>query len=321
MRAISFDRTGGPEVLTETDLPVPVPAAGQVLVQVSHVGVHFADILFRRGQFPVGLPHVPGLEIAGTVSALGPGVTSLRVGQRVAALTHGGYAEYALADEGCTVPLEGELAGLASELAAAVVVNAPTVVGSLRGAARIAPGDSVLVLAAAGGLGSIATQLARGYGASVVIGAVGSPDKAGRVRGCDAVLGYDELEARIPELTGGRGVDIVLDSVGGPLRSRIGGLLALYGRHVVIGNASDEDLSLDANEVWYRSFALTGYNLGGTRDRRPDLLREQLEEGLRRVADGTVVLDVRTLDPSEAVKAHEQLESRATTGKLVLRMG
>ncbi|MDH6123974.1 zinc-binding dehydrogenase [Kitasatospora sp. GP82] len=324
MRAVRYTRTGGPEVLEIAEVPAPQPGAGEVAIDVSHAGVHFADVMFRRGQFPLALPAVPGLEVAGTVAELGEGVTGLRIGQQVAALPFGfgGNAERVVAGAVTTVPLEGELAGLSPLLAAGAVCNAATAVGTLRGAARIATGDRVLVLGASGGLGLLLGRLARAYGAALVVGAASTAERAARAveGGYDLAVTYGELADRTSELTDGHGFDVVVDSVGGEPREQVRGLLAVLGRHVVIGNAADRDLDLGANQVWYDSFTLAGYNLGGVLARRPDLLRAHLEEGLRLVADGTLSLDVEEIGWDGVAEAHRQLEGRTASGKYVLRV-
>ncbi|GAA2748527.1 quinone oxidoreductase family protein [Kitasatospora cinereorecta] len=325
MRAVRYTRTGGPEVLETVELPEPQPGPGEVAVDVTHAGVHFADVMFRRGQFPIDLPAVPGLQVAGTVAALGEGVTGLRVGRPVVAvpLGFGGHAERVVAGALTTVPLEGELAALAPATAAATVVNATTAVGTLRGAARITAGDRVLVTAASGALGTLLGQLARALGAALVVGAASTLERAERAvaaGGFDHGLPYGELARHTPDLTGGAGFDVVIDSVGGDLRGQVAPLLAVLGRHVVIGNAADHDLTLAANQVWYDSFTLAGYNLGGVAARRPDLFRAHLEEGLRLVADGTLRQEVEEIGWSDVARAHALLEERRGSGAYVLRV-
>ncbi|WP_441246730.1 quinone oxidoreductase family protein [Kitasatospora sp. McL0602] len=324
MRAVRYTRTGGPEVLELAELPLPQPGPGEVAIDVSHAGIHFADVMFRRGQFPLPLPAVPGLEVAGTVAALGEGVTGLRVGQPVAAVPtgFGGYAERVITSALATVPLEGELAGLGPQLAAATACNAATAVGTLRGAARVAPGDRVLVLGASGSLGTLLGSLARHYGAALVAGAASTPERAARAaaNGYDETLSYDELASSVDKLTDGQGFDVIVDSVGGELREQVRPLLAVLGRHVVIGNAADRDITLEANQVWYESFSLAGYNMGGVLGRRPDLFRAHLEEGLRLVADGTLRADVEEIGWDGVVAAHQRLEGRTATAKYVLRV-
>ncbi|WP_031065770.1 quinone oxidoreductase family protein [Streptomyces sp. NRRL WC-3742] len=324
MRAIRFDTYGGPEVLTLVDTAVPEPGPGEVSIDVTYAGVNFAEVMFRRGQFEPGTPHVPGLEVTGTVRALGEGVTTLRPGQRVAALTlaGGGYAEVAVARERLTVALDGELDAIPAPVAAAFPCNLPVSWAILHEVARVREGESVLVLAGAGGVGSGAAQIARHLGAGRVFGAVGSAAKLGPATrfGYDEVLTYEELERRIPELTDGQGVDVLLDSVGGPVRARALDLLAPLGRHVVYGNASQQDHTYEANLMWYTAKTVAGYNIGGLANRRPDLVHGHLVECARLLASGAVRIETTELALEDVAKAHEILERRDSTGKFVLRV-
>ncbi|MFJ8042591.1 zinc-binding alcohol dehydrogenase family protein [Kitasatospora sp. NPDC096147] len=320
MRAVRYTRTGGPEVLETVEIDAPEPGPGELAIAVSHAGVHFADVMFRRGQFPIGLPAVPGIEVAGTVAALGEGVTGYRIGEPVAAVAtaFGGCAERVVVPAGTTLPLDG----LDPELAAATACNAATAVGTLRAAARITGGDRVLVLGAAGGLGTLLGRLARHYGAALVVGAAATPERAARARrdgGFDAALPYGELAGQRDALTEGHGFDVVVDSVGGDPRAQVRGLLALFGRHVVIGDAADSDLALMADEVWFESFTLAGYNLGGVLSRAPEVFREHLAEGLRLVAEGVLTTEVEPIGWDGVVAAHAALENRTAPAKYVLR--
>ncbi|MDI5963306.1 quinone oxidoreductase family protein [Streptantibioticus silvisoli] len=326
MRAARFAAFGGPDVLTvDTDVPAPADEAGRVVIEVSHAGVNFAEVMFRRGQFPVGLPHVPGLEAVGTVRSVGEGVTGLVPGQRVAALVMegGGNAELVSARADLTVPLEGPLAALDSATAAAVPCNVTTAIGVVESAGRVARGDKVLVLAAGGGVGSAAAQLARAAGAALVVGAVSTAAKAEAALafGYDAVVTYDELADGVRAATGGTGVDVVLDSVGGPVRKAANDLLEPLGRHVVFGDAAQQDTEFPANHVWFTATGFAGYNLGGLAGARPLVLREHFERALHAVASGAVRVAVTELALDEVAKAHELLESRSSTGKFVVRTG
>ncbi|MGW2031458.1 MULTISPECIES: quinone oxidoreductase family protein [Streptomyces] len=322
MRAVRFESFGGPSVLTVADVPVPEPEAGQITVDVTHAGVNFAEVMFRRGQFPVGLPHHPGLEAVGTVRAVGDGVTGFRAGERVAALTlgGGGNAEVVAVGAEHAVRLDGPLAGLDGALAAGALCNVTTALGVLTSAGHLAEGESVVVLAAAGGVGTAAAQLARTLGAGTVIGVTSSPAKAEYARGFgyDSVVSYEDLEREVAERTGGAGADLVLDSVGGAFRSSVTGLLAAFGRHVIFGNAAAEDVTFEGNHPWYTNSSLVGYNLGGVAGRAPGLLRSHLERALAEVAAKTVRVDVRVLPLKDVAHAHELLETRASTGKYVL---
>lgn len=322
MRTVHFTAFGGPDVLDITEIPEPEPRPGEVTIDVHYAGVNFAEVMFRRGQFPVDLPHAPGLEAVGTVRAVGEGVTGLAVGRPVAALTlgGGGNAEVVAAPAGHVVPLDGALADIDHASAAGALCNVTTALGALTTAGRLSPGETVVVLAAAGGVGTAAAQIARTLGAGLVIGAASSPARAeyaGRF-GYDSVVSYEDLEKEIAGRTGGAGANLVLDSTGGPFRSRITAMLAPFGRHVIFGNAADEDVTYEGNHVWYTNSTLAGYNLGDMAGRAPRLLREHLERALAAVADGSVRVDVSVLPLKDVSRAHELLESRLSTGKFVL---
>jgi NADPH:quinone reductase len=320
MRAVQFRSYGPPEVLEVVDLPDPEPGAGQVLIRVQHAGVNFAEVMFRRGQFPVGVPHVPGLEAVGTVEAVGADVTTCRPGDVVAALTlaGGGNAELVVAPQDTVVVLDGALAGLAPQEAAAAICNVTTAWGLLE-AARVEPGDSVLVLAAAGGVGSAAAQLARSRKAGYVFGAVGDATKLDPARawGYDDVLTYDDLadaaRERRPD-----GFDVVLDSIGGAVRTAVLPLTAFGGRHVIYGDAADQEVTVATNSVWFGGTSLVGYNLGGLAGAAAKVLGSHLRSALVAVREGSVRLQITSLPLANVAKAHAALESRASTGKFVL---
>lgn len=322
MRAVRFESFGGPSVLTVMDAPAPEPKPGQITIDVEYAGVNFAEVMFRRGQFPVDLPHFPGLEAVGRVRAVGVGVTGFETGERVAALTlgGGGNAEVVAVGAEHAVRLDGELGGLDGALAAGALCNVTTALGVLTSAGHLAEGETVVVLAAAGGVGTAAAQLARSLGAATVIGVTSTPAKAEYAHGFgyDSVVSYEEIEREVAERTGGAGADLVLDSVGGAFRSSVTGLLAAFGRHVVFGNAAAEDVTFEGNHPWYTNSSLVGYNLGGVAGRAPELLRAHLEQALAEVARGGVRVDVKVLPLKDVVHAHELLETRASTGKYVL---
>ncbi|HXH79411.1 quinone oxidoreductase family protein [Nocardioides sp.] len=317
MRAIQFTTYGGPEVLTEVDLPEPTPGPGEIAIDVTCAGVNFAEVMFRRGQFDTPVPHVPGLEVTGTVRSLGKGVTGLAVGDRVAALTlsGGGYAEVAVARADLAVVLEGDLAVIEPSLAAVFPCNATTAYGLVRAAARVLPGESVLVSAAAGGVGTAIAQIARTAGATPVYGAVSDLAKVDPTTAAfyDEVFTYDSL----PE---GLAADVVFDCIGDAFRTRVPDLLAPLGRHVVFGNASQIDQTVELNTFWYTAKSVVGYNIGGMISDRPDMVHEHMLAVAALVADGSVVIPFTELALSEVVKAHELLGSRASTGKFVLRV-
>jgi len=324
LKAAAITTFGGPEVLRLVDLPEPTAAPGEVAIDVAYAGVSYSETLFRRGFVPVQLPFVPGIEVAGRIRAVGPGVNGLQRGQPVAALTvvdGGGYAEIAVTDARLVAPIADTLD---LKTAAAVPSNTTTASLVFGPVARMRPGETVLVHGAAGGVGSQLGQVAKAAGAELVIGTVGSSDKIEFVRrlGYDAAILRHEFEQRTRELTHGRGVDIVVDPVGGEMRTRSIDVLAPLGRLVVIGNASGaDDVQQSLNALWLGGPGALGLNLRDLALREPDIVREALTESLRLVLAGSVRVEVmRELPFEEAEEAHRLLESRNVLGKLVLRI-
>ena len=221
MKAIRIHQPGTPEVLQLEEIALPQPKAGEVLIKVAAAGVNYADIGMRQGMFggphSVELPYTPGLEVTGTVAALGPGVTGFEEGMRVMAVPDiGGYAEYAVAPADKTFRMPN---GIDFAAANALLVQGLTAYGVLHDAAKIQPNESILVQSAAGGVGSLLVQLAKLAGAGVVLGTASS-GKLDVVRqlGADAAIDYTQPDwiKQVYAVTQGRGVDVVLDAVGGP---------------------------------------------------------------------------------------------------------
>ena len=317
MRAVGFDVIGGPEVLRPVELPVPEPGPGQVLVRVAYAGVNYGEVQHRLGDFgaPDGVA-VPGLEVSGEVAGLGRGVTGLAVGDPVAAYLPdgGGYAEYALAPAEFAFPLDG--ISLRDGGGAALALT--TAYGVLAGAARLAPGDTVLIHAAAGGVGSAAAQIARALGAAAVYGTVGSAAKAEYAKrfGYDAIQLRDAFSDHLPE------VDVVLDPIGGPTRLASLLLLAPFGRLALYGEAARHpDLSLPLLPLWKHNRSLAGYNIGDLARRAPATVRAHALAALSLLASGAIRLDVTAELPlTEARTAHESLAAGRNTGKTLLRV-
>jgi NADPH2:quinone reductase len=326
MRVVVIPEFGGPEVLKLREMPDPQPGAGQVAIRVAYAGVNYAETMERRGGHNAEeLPIIPGLEVSGHIAALGEGVEGLRVGQPVAALTYGGgYAEIALAQAAFTFPLDSYDIDLATAAGFSTIV--PTAYDLLVRVARLQAGETVLVHAAAGGVGSIVGQIARHLGAGLVIGTVSTPNKAEYARsfGYDHVFLYDEFLQSVREVTSGRGVDIVLEALGEPIRSQSLSLLAPFGRLVIFGSASgnfDNPMALpeQANNVVNK--AIMGYSIGALARSAPQLIGQTAREALPLIANGHVRIDITDILPLEqAGEAHRRLESRATTGKLLLRV-
>ena len=322
MYAARVTKTGGPEVLEFAEVETPAPGPGRVLVKVAASGVNFIDTYFRSGVYPLSLPSVLGSEGAGTVEALGEGVTGLAVGDRVAWAdgNAGSYAEYDVvnADRLVSVP-----EGIDLETAAALMLQGMTAHYLLNSAWQLKAGETALVHAAAGGMGLLLTQLAKTKGARV-IGTTSSAakERIAREAGADEIVRYTEVEdvaAEVRALTGGRGVDVVYDGVGkdtfdaslDSLRKR--GLLALYG------GASGQVPPFDLQRL------NRGGSLFVTRPTLADYIatREELEwrsgEIFAAVLDGSLKISIGARFPlAQAADAHVALTGRGTTGKLLL---
>lgn len=323
MKAVVITQIGGPEVLRYQEVPTPTPADGQVLIKTEATSVNFADIMLRTGRYHRGNhpPMIPGLDAAGTVAALGPGVAGLQIGQRVAAFcSSGSYAEYALAPAVLTWPVPE---GVKLETAAAFPTIGITAYNLLTMAGRLAPGETVLIHAAAGGVGTTAIQLARLLGAGTVIGSVGDDAKAELVRGlgCDHVINYrrEDLPARVKELTGGTGADLILDSVAGPVFQQSLACLANFGRLAVYGMASGEAGTATSDLLHHSNRSVIGYSTGNYRQLRPAALRPAADAVLDYLRDGRLKLVIGGCYPlAEAGEAHRFVESRQSTGKVLL---
>lgn len=324
MRAVRMHEYGSADVLQIERIAVPQPAAGEVLVRVEAAGVNWADVHRRRGlryPEPTPLPHIVGAELYGTVVALGEGVTDLAEGDRVFATPRGGaYAEYAVVERPRVIPAPP---GLDPHVGLALLIQGLTAIGVLGAATRLQPGFSVLVQGAAGGVGALATQLARVFGAGLVIAAVSSPEKAAWVRelGADAVVdtrqeGWDDTVRR---LTGGRGVDLVLEMSGGDVYRRSVDLLAPFGELVAYGSASGEPLLADLQPD-HRPLSVHTFFLGAYLS-QPGWAAEKMAALAGHVARGELQVHVNTDYALEDVRRmHRDMEARRTTGKLVVRI-
>jgi NADPH2:quinone reductase len=320
MKAIQFHSTGGPEVLQLADLPIPEPGPGQVLLRIEAIGVNFIEIYFRKGVYKSALPLIPGSEAAGTVEELGPGVTGFAAGDAVVSCAViGSYAEYALVPAAQLVKIPQ---GVTMEQAAAAMLQGMTAHYLAFSTYPLKAGNTALVHAGAGGVGLLLTQIATAQGARVIT-TVSTPAKAelSREAGASDVILYTkkDFEAEVKRLTGGKGVDVVYDSVGkttfeGSLNSlRPRGLLALFG----------------ASSGPVPPFDLVQLNSKGSLFiTRPTLwhyiaTRAELEwrssEVLNWVAKGDLKLRTEFTYPlAEAAKAQIDLEERKTTGKILL---
>ncbi|SEO78115.1 quinone oxidoreductase family protein [Actinacidiphila rubida] len=323
MRAIVIEEFGGPEVLTVVDIPAPEPGPGEVTVDVAFAGLNFADVKARSEGYRVeSLPFLPGLEVSGTIRAVGAGVEGFTPGQEVAAfLNGGGYAEVVAAPAATvfTVP-----EGLSLRTGATLPSVLPTAYGLLHEVGRLREGDTVLIQGAAGGVGTVAGQLARMGGASAVYGVVSSLDKAEHAlkSGYDQVFLADTFDADVRGATGGKGVDIALDPVGGETFRRTLSVVGRFGRLVSFGNAgSEEPWSIGPAETYPLAISVAGFSILNMAAADPQRLREIATAAFRTVTDGGVELPVSAeFALEDAAEAHRLLESRTSTGKLLLRI-
>ena len=323
MTAIAITAPGGPEVLEPVSLPVPVPGPGEVLVKVAYAGVNGPDVAQRQGLYPPppGASPIPGLEIAGQVVALGAGVTALLPGQPVCALaTGGGYAEYCLAKPEHCLPVP---AGLSLAEAAALPETLFTVWHNLFQRAFARDGETVLVHGGTSGIGTMAILLGKLFGLSVIV-TCGSPEKcaAARAVGADHAIDYKATDfvAEVARITGGRGVEIVLDMVSGDYVPRNLKCLAEDGRHVTIAVLGGIRAELNMAVVMSRRYTLTGSTLRPRSDAFKAMLADEIaREVWPLVAGGELrpVMD-QTFPLREAAAAHARMAAGAHVGKIVL---
>ncbi len=325
---------GGADRIQMTEVPVPEPGPGQVLIRVESASVNYSDIKRRRGDpypFPTQFPFVPGGEVAGTVAAIGPGVDNLRQAQPVFALVggdgQGGYAQYALAYAPQVTPMPP---GLDADRASVLIVAGATAALLLREAARLLAGESILIPAASGAVGSYLVQLARHLGAGQVIAATSSDEKGQRAiaLGAHATVNYTQpgWALQVQQLTAGRGVDVLLEASGGDTLAQGLGALAPFGRAVVYGAATGDDAVLGTEQLRALLYtpaanqSLSGFNVGGWFLQRPAQAGAALGELIGLVMAGAIhVPTIETLALARASHAHQLLESRRSSGKIVLK--
>lgn len=320
MLAMRVHSAGGPDAMREERVPVPSPAPGEAVVRVEYAGVNFIDVYKRTGQYAVPLPATIGEEGAGTVHAVGDGVTDVRTGDRVAwASVLGAYAEYALVRAARLVPVPERVD---TRHAAAVMLQGMTAHYLATTTRPLRPGDRCLVHAAAGGVGLLLVQVAKKRGAWV-IGTAGSDAKAAlaRAAGADEVIVYtrEDFVARTRELTGGRGLDVVYDSVGRTTFVPGLDLLAPRGMMVLFGQSSGAVAPLDPQELSRRgSLYLTRPTLAHYVATREELLQRSADL-FGWMAAGELSVRIGAEFPlARASDAHRALEGRTTTGKVLL---
>ena len=321
MRAIQVTEYGDSEQLEAVDRDVPEPGEGEVRIEVEAAGINFADIMQRRGTYPGGPepPYTPGMEAAGTIDAAGEG-TGLEEGDRVVAMLNtGGYAEYAIANAQMLFPIPE---GMSVEEAAGFPVQFLTAHCCLFGWGGLEEGETVLIQAAAGGVGTAAVQLASNAGAEV-FGTASTEEKLELAAdlGCDHPINYTETDFRevVDEETDGEGVDLVLESVGDDVFERSLDAMAHFGRMVTYGVASGVPAKAENRRLLFENKTVKGFHLGQASYNDPSRVMEavpDLTEGLTS-GDLEVILG-ESFALEDAAEAHQYIEDRKSSGKVVL---
>lgn len=327
MQAVQATAFGDPSVLEVVTLPDPTPAAGQISIDVTHSAVGLIDLFFRQGRYKdvAGMPQtpfVPGLEVAGTVRALGEGVTGFTSGEQVVTMSAGGtggYATVSVAPAASVVSIEGS--GIDPALAVAAIPNAAMAHVALVHVAHLHEGESVLIHGALGGFAAAFAGIAKQLGVSRVVGTVRGSKLAAAAT---TKLPYDAIvdSADMLAALGEERFDVVIDPVGGDLRTQSLDLMQVGGRLIASGNASEDwGHRLDSNQLWLRSIAVLGFNSGAFLPTHPQFVRPALEAALEAVAAGLAETVVDVLPLSEAAVAHSRMEERAVDGRIVLATG
>jgi NADPH:quinone reductase len=327
MRALIFDRPAPDTTSTRVgELDAPAPGPGELTIDVRAAGINFIDVMARRGDpaYAPTWPFVPGLEAAGIVRALGPGVAGPAVGTPVAAFTRvGGLAEVAKVRAELAVPIP---AGLSLEQAAIAPGTLTTAALLVQQAARLRAGETLLMHSAAGGVGQAVAAWARLHGAGTLIGTVGSIERvaAAERSGFDhALVRGDDLAARVRDLTAGRGVDVVFDSQGTEQLGTDLDLLAQGGRIVLFGNAAGVPLDQlpQPGRLYAGNASIGGFSMSSMSVQAPEIIAGALQEVLQLAADGKLTLDVTTIDGlAAAADAQQALAEGRGAGKYVVRL-
>ncbi len=320
MKAVRIHKFGGPEVLVyEEDVPRPVLGQGEVLIKVAGAGVNFADLMRRTGNYPGSAPTaILGLEAAGTIEELGPGVTGFKAGDPVLGRAAGGQADYVSVDASTVFRCPD---GMDMVQAGGIPVVFLTAYHLLKTRAEVKPGETVLVQAGASGVGTAAIQLAKRWGARVV--ATASTEEKlelARSLGADETINYftTDFEEAIKGLTGGAGVQVILECVGGEVLEKSLLCLAPYGRLVIYGNASGKQASLSASDIYPVNREVLGFSIG----RSPQGVLDHhaaMAEMLPLFQSGKLRLVIDRIMPmGDVAKAHNHLEERGSKGKVIL---
>ena len=322
MQAIEVSEFGSTDVLETIEAETPEPQEGEVRIEVRAAGVNFADIMQRRGNYQGGPepPYIPGMEVAGVIDAVGDGVDHETGEKVVSLLTSGGYAEYAIADARGLLDVPGKMS---FEEAAGFPVQWLTAHNLLHEWGDLEEGETVLVHAAAGGVGSAAVQLAAEAGAEV-IGTASTEEKLELASelGMDHGIQYTEEDfvERVDEITDDQGVDLVLDGIGSDTTDRSLDALTSFGRMVSFGAASGEPGRPNTADLLFGNKTVIGYHLGSAIAQKPERVLGAVPELTQLLSEGTLEVQVgHTFDLEAAAEAHRFIEDRKSSGKVVLQ--
>jgi NADPH2:quinone reductase len=319
VKAARVNAFGGDDQIEIVELPDPMAGPGEVVVRVGAGGLNYADVMQRLGLYPGGPtpPYIAGMEAAGIVESHGPGVNNAPpVGSRVVALGRGAHAELFSTDARACFLLPQNMSFVEG---AAFPVQYLTAYHTLVTLAHATAGETVLIHAAAGGVGTAAIQIAKLLGLRVVATASTAEKREKIIElGADVAVGYDEFEDASRELTGGRGPDICLESIGGEVFRRSLAIIPALGRLVVFGAASKEAQPIDTLKLFFRSQSILGFHLSGIMG-RPDLMVSSLTTLLTWIGTGKLKIQIgHTFPLAEIRRAHELIASRQSYGKIVL---
>jgi NADPH2:quinone reductase len=325
MRAVLCERWGGPDALSLGEIDPPKPGPGEVSVAVHAVGVNLADILMTAGAYQVKppFPFSPGFEAAGVVEAVGPGVTGVTAGDRVIALPdYGAYAQAVIVREDDAIVLPENMDFVT---AAGFPITYGTAHGALTWRANLRAGETLLVHGAAGGVGLAAVEVGKALGATVIATARGAAKlEVAAAHGADQLIdtGAEDIRARVKDVTGGNGADVVFDPVGGDVFDASLRCVAWGGRIVIIGFATGRVPQIPANILLVKNVAALGFYWGSYRAHAPEMVAAQFAELFDWHGQGKLKPHVSaTFDLAEAAQALELLKSRRSTGKVVLTTG
>ena len=323
MKVITFEQYGGPEVLQYIDAERPKPGDNEVLVEVKAIGINYADTARREGQYvvPTPLPYVPGSEVAGVIAEVGSKVTRFKEGMRVSALIEsGGYADFVALNENMLIPVPD---GVDFEQAVALPLQGLSAYHILKTMGRLAPGETVLIHAAAGGVGAIAVQLAKLFGAGTIIATASSAEKLehAKAMGATHLVDYSKEDwvDEVKRITDNKGVDLALEMVGGEVFNKTLKCLAPFGRLVIFGAASGKQAEFHPGQLMRKNQSVIGFFLPQIM-RNPELFQQSFKELLGYMATGQLKLTIGGSYPlADAAEVHRLLQGRKTIGKLVLK--